>query len=346
VADEENQGFLDSLVHAAARLLNAVGLNGNRLLWRWRQRRQNAAEAGYRRSILWRGAKAKHKMCNSCRALVPRDERLCPECGASLQSVSTPGVGRAVGNLFPGASSVTSLLLLVNGFWFVIMLLAQIKSGASGGGGLFGGFSSELLVRFGSGLSDPVRLSSGEIVGGEWWRLITPIFLHGGLLHFFFNSFILLQLGPVVQETYGAERFWVIYLLCGIVGAMTTFALTPWITGRPFVNTVGASGAILGLIGLLLVFGLRHGSVLGQVMKRFIGRMVIYMIVLSLFVNIDHLNHIGGFLCGGALGFLVPARPPSHPAANAAWGLASLAGVLLVLFAFYKVALQGSLSAV
>jgi len=338
VAKENNRGVLDSLVRALAGLLNAVGLNGKRLLWRWDQRRQRMAETGYRTSILWRGAKSKHKMCRSCRALVPRDSRVCPECGINLAGVSTPGVGRFLTNLFPGASSVTSLLLLVNGFWFVMMLLAQIKAGPSAvGGGLFGGFSGELLVRFGSGLSRAAQLSSGEIVGGEWWRLITPIFLHGGLLHFFFNSFLLLQLGPVVQEIYGTERFWVIYLACGIAGSMASQLTRP-------VNTVGASGAIFGLIGLLLVYGLRHGSVLGQVMKRFIMRMLIYMVVLSLFVNIDHRNHIGGFLCGGALALLVPQRPPSSRPAILGWQLLSLAGVLLVLFAFYKVAAQGSLT--
>ena len=79
------------------------------------------------------------------------------------------------------------------------------------------------------------------MVGGEWWRLITPIFLHGGLIHFLFNSYLLIHLGPLVEEIFGTYRYWVIYLCCGIAGSL--FSQVP-----RFVNTVGASGAIMGLL--------------------------------------------------------------------------------------------------
>ena len=69
-----------------------------------------------------------------------------------MSKVKSPGVGRLVTNLMPGVTAATSLIMLVNGFWFVMMIMAQIKLG-SGSGSLFGGFDSELIVRFGSGLS-------------------------------------------------------------------------------------------------------------------------------------------------------------------------------------------------
>ena len=183
--------------------------------------------------------------------------------------------------------------MLVNGFWFVMMLMAWIKTG--GGGSIFG-FSGieglKLLVRFGAGVSQLTQLPSGAMVGGEWWRLITPVFLHAGLLHFFFNSFLLIQLGPLVEEIFGTARFWVIYLCCGIAGSMASQYIRPGLT-----ITVGASGAIMGLIGLLIVYAYRHGgTALGQSMKNLVFRLVIYSLIMSFAFNIDHLNHIGGFL--------------------------------------------------
>jgi rhomboid protease GluP len=281
-----------------------------------------------------RSARGRHKMCTSCRALVPRSASKCPECGESLATVRAPGISRLLANVFPGITTATSLLLLVNGFWFVMMLVAQAKAGGSNGLGLFSAFDLEMIVRFGAGLSQPRQLSDGVVTGGEWWRLVTPIFLHGGLLHFFFNSYVLLQLGPVAEEIYGTKRFWVIYLACGIAGSAAS-------QFPRFVITVGASGAIMGLMGLLLVYGWRRGGVFGQNLKSAMLRYAVYIVVLSFVLrgmHIDHWNHAGGFLCGALLALIVPDQSTESRGANLAWDVAAVAGVLLVLFAFYQVA--------
>jgi len=317
--------------------MDALGLNGTRLRWKWNQKRMQFGETGLRAEFLLRSTRGKHKMCPGCRELVPRSADKCPECGRALASVSAPGLGRMLSNLLPGATAATSLLLLVNGFWLIMMIMAQVKAGGGGGGGfsLFGGFGGELLIRFGSGLSHPVLLPDGSVTGGEWWRIVTPIFLHAGLLHFFFNSYVLLQLGPIVEEIFSTARYWVIYLCCGIAGS----ALSQWV--RP-VNTVGASGAIMGLIGLLLVYGWRHGGALGESLKASMIRFVIYIAVFSLvFPGIDHVNHAGGFACGALLGLVVPTGAYRSRGETLFWQAASLAGVLLVLWAFYNVAASG-----
>ena len=336
MADDEKLGLLDRAIELLAQLMTALGLNGKRMLWKWNQRRQRLAEAGLRTEILWRSAKGRHKMCRSCRALVDRGASTCPECGATLSTVRAPGVGRLVTNLIPGVTAATSLIMLVNGFWFVMMLMAQLKVG-SGDTSLFGGFGQELIVRFGSGLSQARVLPSGDVVGGEWWRLITPIFLHGGMIHFLFNSYLLIQLGPIVEGIFGTTRYWVVYLCCGIAGSMASQL-------PRYVNTVGASGAIMGLIGLLLVYGYRSGGVLGQTMKSLVVRLALYSIVLSFMFNIDHWNHIGGFVCGAGLALIVPQGEFRSHNESRLWQLLSLAGVLLVLLAFYQVAAQGRLS--
>jgi membrane associated rhomboid family serine protease len=323
--DEEQQpGAIDRVVDAVARAMDAVGLNGTRLRWKWNQRRARLAESGVRAEVFWRSARGKHKMCPSCRTLVPRGARQCEACGRPLAEVRAPGIGRLIGNVLPGATAATSLILLANGFWFLMMLMAQIKSGGEGFG-IFSFFGGGLLFRFGSGFS-PVTLA------GEWWRLVTPIFLHAGILHFFFNSYVLLQLGPLVEQEFGTERFWVMYLACGIAGsAASQFA-------RP-VNTVGASGALLGMMGLLLVYGWRHGGARGEALKQAMIRYAVYILIFSLIVRgIDHINHAGGFVCGALLGFVVPAGSYRDRGQALAWEVAAVAGILLVLFSFYKVA--------
>jgi len=335
VSDPDQLGPLDRAVEWLARLLNSLGLNGTRLLWKWNRRKRTLGEAGLKTEILWRSTQGKHKMCPECRALVERSVRACPECGATMARVRAPGIGRAFANLLPGVSAATSILMLVNGFWFLLMILAQIKAGAgSGEVSLFRPFGGELMVRFGSGLSRATMLASGDVTGGEWWRKITPIFLHGGMIHFLFNSYLLLNLGPIAEEFYGTTRYWVIYLSCGIAGSLASQLPRP-------VHTVGASGAIMGLIGLLLVLGYRRGGVLGETMKSLLTRLVIYSVVLSFMFNIDHLNHIGGFACGALLGWIVPNGPFRSRAETILWQGLSYAGVLLVLLAFYQVAMFG-----
>lgn len=331
--DDAGPGLLDRVIEWLARACTACGFNGARLLWRWRRYRSRSDEAGARRSILWRSASTPHKMCRSCRALVPRGATSCSECGASLAEVATPGVGRLLANLLPGLTAATSLLMLINGFWFLMMLLAQTRSGSGG----LGGFDVELLVRFGAGLSRAGVFVGAEQTGGEWWRLVTPIFLHAGLMHFGFNSFLLLQLGPLVEEIYGTRRFWVIYLACGIAGSAAS-------QFPRLVITVGASGAIMGLIGLLLVHGYRSGSVLGQNMKQLAIRLLLYSLILNLFFKIDHFNHAGGFAAGALAGLVVPPARGGR-GDGPVWTVLSLAGVLLVLLAFYSVAREASLSA-
>ena len=104
-------------------------------------------------------------MCRSCRALVPRGSKACPECGATLSDIAAPGVGRMFTNLFPGITAATSLIMLVNGFWFVMMVMAQIKAG----GGL-ASFDLELLIRFGAGRSRPVIMPGGDHIVGVTYK--------------------------------------------------------------------------------------------------------------------------------------------------------------------------------
>lgn len=325
--NSDKPNLLDSIVDWIAGLMDGLGFNGKRLRWKWRQKRSNLGEQSLKTEMAWRAAKTRHKMCQECRALVDRSARTCPTCGASLSKVSTPGISRTLTNLLPGVTAVTGLILLVNGFNFLLLMMGHAKAGVDMG--LFSGFDGELLARFGAGLSFPYQFPDGKVTGGEWWRLVTPIFMHASMMHFFFNSFLLVQLGPLAQQLYGS-RFWVIYLLCGLSGSAASQLTRP-------TMMVGASGAIMGLIGLLLVHGLRNRSQLGQAMKSLLIRLIVYTIVLSFLFNIDHRAHAGGFLCGALLAYVLPAGERPSESSALIWNVLSFLGVLLVLLSFAMV---------
>lgn len=133
---------------------------------------------------------------------------------------------------------------------------------------------------------------------GEYWRIITAIFLHNGLLHFSLNSLALYYLGKVTEQIYGSFRFFWIYLSAGIVGNIFSIIFMPESIG------VGASGAIYGLFGALLYFGYVYPDLFFRTMGKDVITILVINIIFSLAVqNVDMYAHLGG-LVGG---FLVAA---------------------------------------
>lgn len=328
---DERPGFLDTLVALVARAMTALGLNGNRLLWKWRQRKQRFAEARVRTEVMLRSAKGRHKMCRSCRALVPRGATTCPECGESLAGVSTPGVTRLMTNLLPSRGLAVGLLLLVNGLMYILTMMSPVPDEAGGGEGMsLMSIPFYNLIRYGGG--------SGLLLfqHGEWWRLITPMFLHGGLLHFGMNTFVLLRLGPVVEELYGSQRFWCLYLGSGIAGnlAVALYDQNQWV--------VGASTSIVGMFGVLLAYGVRTGGASGSRIRSAMLQNALFILLFSLLPGISLVGHAGGFAGGFLLGLAIPAEGRAAQRNESAWQFLALAGVALALLAFYQVSVHGA----
>jgi membrane associated rhomboid family serine protease len=143
---------------------------------------------------------------------------------------------------------------------------------------------------------------SGELIGvaeGEWWRLITSAFLHGSIIHLGFNMLLLYWIGGPIEEAIGRARFLILYLVSGLAGAAGALLLTD-------ANsiTVGASGAIFGLLGAALVFERQGTHVLGGSALSII---VVNLVLTFAVPNISIGGHIGG-LIGGALGGLALSR--------------------------------------
>ena len=133
------------------------------------------------------------------------------------------------------------------------------------------------------------------IRAGEYYRLLTGIFLHGGLLHLLFNCYALYIIGSQVENFLGRFKFAVIYLVAGISGALFSM-----IFGGNYAS-IGASGAIFGLMGALVYFGYHYRVYLGNVVKSQIIPLILLNLMLGFFMaGVDNFAHVGG-LIGGTL---------------------------------------------
>ena len=144
-------------------------------------------------------------------------------------------------------------------------------------------------------VSDSLCVWGPAIRKGEYYRLFTGIFLHGGLLHLAFNSYALYVIGSQIESYLGKWKYAIIYLFSGLTGSLLSITLN----GN--VGSVGASGAIFGLMGSLLYFGYHYRVYLGNALKNQIIPLIVLNLVLGFLSNgVDNYAHIGG-LIGGAI---------------------------------------------
>lgn len=176
----------------------------------------------------------------------------------------------------PKPPHITYAILGINIAVWLIMSLVGL---------LFGWNINARLLYFGA-------KENSLIVRGQYWRLITAMFLHIDILHLFFNSYALYIYGPAVEKLFGKIKFLLIYLLSGLVGSILSYAFSP----NP---AAGASGAIFGLMGALLYFRKRKR----RLFQRIFGPGLILIIGINLFYGfvqpgIDNWGHIGGLIGG------------------------------------------------
>ena len=191
--------------------------------------------------------------------------------------------------------TLTQVLLGANVMVFIAMVLA---SGPSLD------FSGEVMVRFGANFG-PFTLS------GQWWRLLTYMFLHGGLMHIAFNMWCLWDLGALCESLYGRWTFAAIYLITGIAGGLASVG---W---NPGILSVGASGAIFGLAGALIAsfylgeFSVPKAAIQGTLRSLlfFVGFNVLFGSMVS---GIDNACHAGGLVSGLILGAMIARIAPQH----------------------------------
>src|SRR5580692_6656293 len=163
-------------------------------------------------------------------------------------------------------------------------------------------FSPQETIRWGANWG-PLTLS------GEWWRLLTCVFVHGGIIHIAFNMWCLWNLGALAESLYGRWTYAAIYLICGVGASLASVA---WHPGAP---SVGASGAIFGLAGALIAsFKLGEFSVPRSALSgtlRSLGAFVVYNLIFGFILpGVDNTAHIGGLITGLIVGALIALIAP------------------------------------
>jgi rhomboid protease GluP len=244
------------------------------------------------------------RLCPACGTLVGSTATKCHQCGASM-TFSLAAASRSLGGLMPQTSPVTYAILGLTCLLYVVSFLATVRrSGfAAPGGGLgmifgLGGINGFILDRMGASLPLTLNLE-------QPWRLLTAIFLHGSLLHIGFNMWVMMDLAPALEETYGSARFFFIYVLTGAAGFAVSSAF-----GHA---SVGASGAILGLVGVLLAQTAGRQSATMRMRRSQLISWLIYMAFLGFLMRgmVDNYAHAGGFAAGYLLGKRMPDRLPA-----------------------------------
>jgi len=259
-------------------------------------------------------------ICPDCMVFAPVGIR-CPDHAGRAQGAArvTQGVRRVS---YEGQGAlVTKILIGIN----VLVFLITLAQGSS-----IGQTSGSLFEKGALFVSSPFY--AGGLADGEWWRLITAVFLHASLIHLAFNMLVLWFVGGPVEQAIGRGRFLAIYIVSGLAGSAGAILFSP------NAVTVGASGAIFGIFGAALVLELQGSNVLGG---QALGLIVVNLIFTFAIPNISVGGHIGG-LIGGALSMLAFSRLGRTHGIYGRPGVLGVLGVIAVgaasvLIAYFKV---------
>ena len=266
-------------------------------------------------------------ICPDCMVFAPVGIR-CPDHAGVAQGTQrvTRGVRRAA---YEGGGALVTRVLIGINLAVYALNLAQGSTLWDMRGRIF--FEGALFIRLrdaATGLFIP-----GGLADGEWWRLITSAFLHGNVLHIATNMFALWVVGAVIEEAIGRGRFLALYLVSGLSGSAGALLFDP------DKITVGASGAIFGILGAAAVLEYQRSHVLGG---QAVGLILVNLIITFAFPGIISVGgHLGG-LAGGALGALALSRfGRTHaiygrPGVLGAAGLVAV-GIASVALAYWRV---------
>ncbi|MEW6749793.1 MAG: rhomboid family intramembrane serine protease [Candidatus Latescibacterota bacterium] len=259
-------------------------------------------------------------LCPRCGKLISSNAPECPFCGKQR-----PGMwGLATGLRRLGLRSDFPRLIMWVCIGVYVLALASDPAALFQVRGMMGLLapSRDASVMFG-------MTGSLLLQAGHWWTVVTAIYLHGNLLHIFFNMMWVRQLGPVVEDLFGPYRLFVIFTVAGAAGFLLSAAM-----GHAF--TLGASGSIFGLLAAAIAYGRRTGAHLFT--RQFLQWAVVLFIFGLVFRGVDNWAHAGGFAGGYAMAFLYGLR-----SGNEGLGSYLLAALCLLLtvsaFALQAVAL-------
>ncbi|MDO9528264.1 MAG: rhomboid family intramembrane serine protease [Syntrophales bacterium] len=227
-------------------------------------------------------------LCPNCRKLISSEEASCPYCG-----ITRPG-SRLKRSFFKKPQDVIKVIIYCNIAIFIFsLILTPLNLGSPANPLTFLSPSNNSLLLLGATGTIPIDRF------GRWWTLLSASFIHGGILHIFFNMFALRQLGPFVLQEYGFNRFAIIYLLSGILGFYMSYLAGVFLT-------IGASASICGLIGAILYYGKSRGGLYGEAIYRQAMGWIIGLVLFGLMVpGINNWAHGGGIVAGMLIGLIL-----------------------------------------
>ena len=220
-------------------------------------------------------------VCAQCNQLVGVNEETCPFCGAWRPGLFgwAPVLRSVIGTRLDQITLIVGATVTL----YVLALLLQPEAIMEGSGFL------SILSPGGRALYQLGMTGGVAWELGWWWTLLTAIYLHGGLLHIFFNVMWIRNLGPVASDAYGPARAFVLFNISGAAG----FLVSNTMSGAP---TIGASGAIFGLLAALIVYGQKRGqSMLTQQLWQWA---IILGILGFVMPSVNNWAHGGGFVGG------------------------------------------------
>ncbi len=260
-------------------------------------------------------------MCPHCRAFITDKDRVCPYCHEQVgpRAVERRSDTPLLGGLIPQARFTTVLILLINFAFYLASIGYAMKAGTGDAMDL----DTRTLYALGA--------KYGVFHYGEWWRLVTAGFLHGGLLHILFNSWALFDVGAMVDQIYGTSRMLVIYFMGNLCGYLLS---SYW---GDLVPSVGASAAICGLVGAMIALGVRHRNPAGDAIRGAFIRWAIYILVMGFVIpHVDNAAHIGGLIGGFGVGYLAGTPRYEGAPAEKLWKISAWLCVLLTAISFLK----------
>ena len=264
------------------------------------------------------------RQCPACGNQTSIENPVCVHCGAgSIDAVADPqkiaSERRFLQELFNRSNPFTMIFIGINVGVFVLMSLA--------GGFEMTSVDPQVLVGFGAKQNNLIAQHH------EYWRLITSIFIHIGVIHLLLNNYALWIIGQEIERIYGSARFVVLYLATGIAGSLGSYFFNPQAT------SAGASGAIFGLFGVMAAFAFRYRKEIPEFLSRDIRRRVIPVIFINLVFGfsvriVDNAAHIGGLLSGIALALVVPYMRPSERITPLIWRALQVIFLAVILISF------------
>lgn len=260
-------------------------------------------------------------MCPHCRAFITTDDRVCPYCENPVgpKQIDRRSPGPIFGGLIPHARFITVMILLINFALYVAMTIASMQAG---NGHAISDLDIRTLFNFGA-------KSTQAIVAGQWWRLVTAGFLHGGIIHILMNSWVLFDVGSAAEEVYGTSRLIVIYFISTITGFIASMYWSPAIS-------VGSSAPIMGIIGAMIALGVRSSSPMGSMIRGFYIRWAIFALVLGLMPGVDNAAHVGGVAGGFLVGYLAGTPGLLNSWVEKFWRAACIVSLALTAYCFVE----------